>query len=125
MSNKSIIEAINVEWNKALNSGNVKGLVALYAEKAILSPGNGKALVGHVEIADLFNGFVLGGVHNHTLDIVEVGGTGSTIYQVAKWSAQGAEVDGAAPTFGGITTSVYEQSNDGNWLALTHVWNSN
>jgi uncharacterized protein (TIGR02246 family) len=125
MNNRSIIEAANAEWNKALNSGNVKGLAALYTENATLSPGNGKTLVGRAEIENLFKGFVDGGVHNHTLEIIEVGGSDKMIYQVARWSAQGAETNGETPSFGGITTSIFEQSSDGNWLARTHIWNVN
>jgi len=125
MNNRSIIEAANTEWNKALNSGNVKGLAALYTENAILSPGNGKTLVGRAEIENLFKGFVDGGVHNHTLEIIEVGGSDKMIYQVARWSAQGAETNGETPSFGGITTSILEQSSDGNWLARAHIWNVN
>lgn len=117
------IEAANAEWNKALNSGDVKGLAALYTENATLSPGNGKVLVGRAEIESLFKSFVDGGVHNHTLEIIEVGGSGKMIYQVARWSAQGAEANGETPSFGGITTSVLEQGSDGTWSTRTHVWN--
>ena len=124
MNKRSIIEAANIEWNKALNSGNVKGLAALYTENAILSPGNGVTLVGPAKIEGLFKSFVDAGVHNHTLEIVEVGGSDKMIYQVASWNAQGAEANGETPSFGGITTSVFEQSTDGNWLACTHVWNA-
>ena len=125
MNNRLIIEAANAEWNKALNTGNIGQLAALYAENAMLSPGNGKTLVGRSEIENLFKGFVDGGVHNHTLEIIEVGGTDKMIYQVARWNAQGAEANGETPSFGGITTSVLEQSSDGNWLARTHIWNVN
>ncbi|MEI2614202.1 MAG: SgcJ/EcaC family oxidoreductase [Methylotenera sp.] len=119
------IEAANAKWNKALNSGNVKELAALYTENAILSPGNGKTIVGRAEIKNLFKGFVDGGVHNHTLEIIEVGGTGKMIYQVAKWKAQGAEANGKTPSFGGIATSVLQQGSDGNWHTRTHIWNVN
>ena len=125
MNNRSIIEAANAEWNKALNSGNVKELAALYTENATLSPGNGVTLVGRAEIEGLFKSFVDAGVHNHTLEIVEVGGSDKMIYQVARWNAQGAETNGETPSFGGITTSVLEQSSDGNWLTRTHIWNVN
>jgi ketosteroid isomerase-like protein len=125
MNYKSIVEAANTEWNKALNSGNVSGLAALYSENAILSPGNGKTLVGRAEIETLFKGFVDVGVHNHTLEIVEVGGSDKMIFQVAKWNAQGAEVNSEKPSFGGITTSVFELAAEGNWLARTHIWNAN
>ncbi|MCF8186545.1 MAG: DUF4440 domain-containing protein [Sulfuritalea sp.] len=125
MNNRLIIEAANAEWNKALNTGNIGQLAALYAENAMLSPGNGKTLVGREEIENLFKSFVDGGVHNHMLEIVELGGSEKTIYQVARWSAQGAEINGENPTFGGITTSVFEQAADGNWLTRTHIWNVN
>ena len=120
---EKIIQAANAKWNQALNSGNVKDLAALYTENATLSPGNGKTLVGRTEIENLFKGFVEGGVHNHSLEIIEVGNSGKLIYQVAKWSAQGAETNGETPTFGGITTSIMEQTSEGQWLARAHVWN--
>jgi len=125
MNYTSIVEAANTEWNKAFNSGNLNSLTALYAENATLSPGDGKALVGRAEIGNLFKSFIDGGVHNHTLEIVEVGGSDKMIYQVARWSAQGAEANGEKPTFGGITTSVLELGADGHWLARTHIWNAN
>jgi len=125
MNMMSIIEAANAEWNKSLNSGNAKALAMLYAENATLSPGNGKTLEGRAEIENLFKGFVDGGVHNHTLEIIKVGGTDKIIYQVARWNAQGAEANGETPSFGGITTSVLEQGSDGNWLMRTHIWNVN
>lgn len=125
MSNKSILEAINVAWNKAFNSGDIKALVSLYAEDAILSPGDGKVLVGREEIETLFKSFIDGGVHDHTLEIVEFGATDSMMYQVARWGAKGAETNGEAPAFGGVTTNVLQKNADGQWLSHTHVWNAN
>lgn len=121
---RAIAEAANAAWNQALNSGNSQELAALYAEDAIVSPGNGKTLVGRVEIEALFRGFVEAGVHNHTLEIIEVGRTDTLIFQVARWSAEGLAADGKTPGFGGITTSVLEQGKDGTWLARSHVWNA-
>jgi ketosteroid isomerase-like protein len=125
MNKRSIIEAANASWNKALNNGNIKGLAALYTENAILSPGNGLTLVGRVEIENLFKGFVDAGVHNHSLEIIELGGSDKLIYQVSRWNAQGSEASGKILSFGGITTSVLEQNADHNWLACSHVWNAN
>lgn len=120
---RAIAEAANAAWNNALNTGDTQALAALYAENAILSPGNGKTLAGRGEIEGLFKGFVEGGVHNHTLEIIEVGGADGMIYQVSRWSAQGAAVDGKTPIFGGITTSVLERGGDGKWRTRSHVWN--
>lgn len=119
MNLKSIVESANAEWNKALNSGNVKMLADLYTENATVSAGNGETLAGRSEIEALFNSFVANGVHNHTLEIVEVGGSDKIIYQVSKWNANGAE----SSSFGGITMSVLEQGSDGQWHTNSHVWN--
>ena len=121
---KSIIEAANLAWNQALNTGNINALAALYAENAMVSPGNGLALVGRVEIENLFKSFVENGVHNHTLEVIKVGGNEKVIYQISKWNANGAESNGETPSFGGVTMSVLEKDNDGKWLAQSHVWNA-
>ena len=116
---KLIVESANALWNKALNNKNIKVLVKLYAENATLSPGNGVMLSGHDEIENLFMEFIKNGVHNHHLEIIEVGGSDKIIYQVSKWSANGND----SSTFGGITMSVLEQHSDGKWLTNSHVWN--
>ncbi len=117
------LEFLNATWNQALNSGNTQGLANLYAENATVSPGNGQTLVGRVEIEKLFKSFVDNGVHNHTIEIIDAGGDDRILYQVARWSANGAEQDGKKPSFGGILTSVAEKGADGKWLTRSHVWN--
>lgn len=120
---KSIVESANTAWNQALNTGNAKALSNQYVENATLSPGDGKVLVGRTEIENLFKSFVANGVHNHTLEVVNVGGSGNMIYQISKWSANGAEANGKVPAFGGITTSVLIKGADGKWLTQSQVWN--
>lgn len=120
---KSTVESANLAWNQALNTGNAKALSNQYAENATLSPGDGKVLVGRTEIENLFKSFIANGVHNHTLEVVNVGGSGNIIYQISKWSANGAEANGKVPAFGGITTSVLIKGADGKWLTQSQVWN--
>jgi ketosteroid isomerase-like protein len=110
-------------WNKAFNNKDIEALVGLYSSDALMSPGNGAVLVGHEEIAGLFKSFIDGGVNSHSLEIVKVGGDDNVIYQVAKWNAKGAEVDGIKPTFGGITTSVFKKNPEGKWVIKSHIWN--
>ncbi|HEY3326905.1 MAG TPA: SgcJ/EcaC family oxidoreductase [Novimethylophilus sp.] len=121
---RSTIESINSTWNQALNSGNAAALAALYTEDAKLSPGNGNTLVGRAEIEKLFQSFIDNGVHNHAIEIIEVGGNDRLAYQVARWSANGAEKDGRTPSFGGILMSVLEKQANGTWLSRSHVWNA-
>ncbi|MDP3610177.1 MAG: DUF4440 domain-containing protein [Methylophilus sp.] len=119
----STVESANSAWNQALNTGNAKALSNQYAENATLSPGDGKILVGRAEIEKLFKSFVENGVHNHAIEVVNVGGTGNVIYQISKWSANGAKVNDKVPAFGGVTTSVLIKGSDGKWLTQSQVWN--
>jgi uncharacterized protein (TIGR02246 family) len=121
---KATVEALNKSWNQAFNKADAAALAGLYAEDAVLSPGNGEVLNGRAEIENLFKGFFDAGLHNHTLEIVKVGGDDKTLYQVAKWGASAPEKDGVKPTYGGITTSVYEKDASGKWVARSHVWNA-
>lgn len=121
---KTIVEEGNFAWNAALNSGNVHSLVALYAEDATVSAGDGKTIVGRAAIEELFKGFIDNGVHNHSLEIIQVKGSDNMIYQVTKWSANGAETKGIKPSFGGITMSTLLHSDDDEWLIGAHVWNA-
>lgn len=123
MNEMKIVENANVAWNAAFNSKDINALVEQYSSSAVLSPGNGEVLAGHEEIEKLFKSFIDGGVNSHTLEIVKVEGADDVIYQVAKWSAMGPEVDGVKPTFGGITTSVLNKTGDGKWVVKSHVWN--
>lgn len=120
---KTTVESANTAFNQSLNTGNAKALANQYAENATLSAGDGKVLVGRAEIEKLFKSFVENGVHNHAIEIVNVGGTGNIIYQTSKWSANGAEANGKVPAFGGVTTSVLVKGADGKWLTQSHVWN--
>lgn len=121
---KASVVAANKTWNEAMNSGNAKALSELYAEDATLSAGDGNTIIGRAAIEKLFQGFISSGFHNHSLEIINVGGSGKTIYQVAKWHGEGAEADGKVPSFGGITMSVMQKNAAGQWLIRSHVWNA-
>lgn len=121
---KATLETLNQHWNQAFNSADAGALASLYAENALLSPGNGKVLNGRGEIENLFKSFFQAGLNNHKLEIVTTGGDDKTLYQVAKWGADGADKDGAKVTYGGITTSVYEKDANGKWVVRSHVWNA-
>lgn len=121
---RSEIQSVNDKWNSAFNSGDANAVAALYAEDARLSPGDGRVLTGRAAIENLFQSFIDNGVHNHTIEIIETHGDGNVAYEVAKWSANGAEKDGQKPTFGGILVHVFHRGDDGNWKSQTHIWNA-
>ena len=57
MTAQTTVEALNNTWNKAFNNSDASSLASLYAENAVLSPGNGKVLTGRAEIQNLFKSF--------------------------------------------------------------------
>jgi len=121
---RAVVTALNTKWNKAFNSGNPESVAALYDENAILSPGNGEVLVGRIAIEGLFRSFIENGVHNHTIEIIDVHIDGNTMYEVSKWSANGAEKDETKPVFGGIFVNVFQIDGNGEWKSRLHTWNT-
>jgi uncharacterized protein (TIGR02246 family) len=120
---KATMESLNATWNAAFNSGNAAAVAALYTEQATLSPGNGQTLIGRSAIEQLFKSFIDSGVHQHSIEVIDAYGNDVLVYQVAKWNAYGAEVDGSSPSFGGILMSVAEKDATGVWKTRSHVWN--
>lgn len=117
------IASVNESWNAAFNRGDARAVAALYADDAQLSPGDGRVLTGRAEIEKLFQSFIDNGVHHHFIDIASVHGEGDLAYEVGTWGAEGAEQDGAAPSFGGTVVHVFRRSEDGGWKSKLHIWN--
>lgn len=120
---RDAIDALNLQWNKAFNSGDPVSVAALYGKNAILSPGNGEVLVGQDAIEGLFRSFIENGVHDHTIEVIDTHHDGNTISEVAKWHAYGVEKDGIKPEFGGVLVNVFQRDDNGEWKSGYHVWN--
>ncbi len=117
------IEQINSKWNMHFNNANPVALSEMYAEDAIVSPGNGTTLHGRTAIHDLFAGFFENGLHEHSIDTISSFREGNVITQVARWQAYGPSSEGQKPVYGGILVSVLKQDNNGDWKTYLHLWN--
>ena len=121
---RTISKALNTQWNKAFNSGKPHLVAALYAENAKLSPGNGEVLVGRAAIESLFRGFIKNGVHEHKIEIIDVQRDGNMMYEIAKWTAFGADEAQTKTAFGGIFVNIFQKDAEGEWKSHLHLWNS-
>lgn len=118
-------QALNATWNAAFNSGDPAAVAALYADEAMLSPGNGEVLNGREQIEGLFRSFIDNGVHDHSIEVIDVYQDGDILYQVSTWQAYGAKQDdGARPVFGGILVNILHRDDGGEWKSRVHVWNT-
>ncbi len=119
----NIVETVNTIWNNTFNSGDSDALSQLYTENAILSPGNGKSLVGQEQIGHLFKTFIDNGVHNHSIKIIEAYRDHNQIVQLARWQAESVNDKQEPISFGGVLMTVIEKNSDGIWLTRSHIWN--
>ncbi len=117
---KDTVSSINEAWNDAFNRGDEAELAQLYAEDAILSPGNGAVITGRKEIEALFKSFIDNGMHDHRIKTISYHRNGNNLYQVAEWQVSSKDEQ---TQFRGILTSVYKIDQQGNWITHSHVWN--
>lgn len=120
----SKITQINAQFDQAFNTKNAAGIGALYADNAVVMPAPaGEPVVGAANVAAFFNGLIQAGVIEHKLTMDEAVEDGNLAYQRGKWAAAMLSENGEKQTFGGNVHLVYRKQADGNWKAVTHIWN--
>ena len=125
MSNiQSAISAINEKFDLAFNTKNAADIGQLYAENAVVLPAPAGATVnGRQAVVDFFTGLIEAGVIDHQLTLVDAVEDGNLAYQVGLWAGAMVDAQGGRQTFGGNVHLVYRKQADGQWLAVTHIWN--
>ena len=125
MSNiHSAISAINAKFDLAFNTKNAADIGNLYAENAVVLPAPaGAALKGRQAVVEFFTGLIAAGVIDHQLTLVDAVEDGNLAYQVGLWAGAMVDTQGVRQTFGGNVHLVYRKQVDGQWLAVTHIWN--
>ncbi|MFM2434820.1 MAG: hypothetical protein RL063_799 [Pseudomonadota bacterium] len=125
MSNiQSAISAINAKFDLAFNTKNAADIGNLYAENAVVLPAPaGAALKGRQAVVEFFTGLIAAGVIDHQLTLVDAVEDGNLAYQVGLWAGAMVDAQGVRQTFGGNVHLVYRKQVDGQWLAVTHIWN--
>ena len=125
MSNiHSAISAINAKFDLAFNTKNAADIGNLYAENAVVLPAPaGAALKGRQAVVEFFTGLIAAGVIDHQLPLVDAVEDGNLAYQVGLWAGAMVDAQGVRQTFGGNVHLVYRKQVDGQWLAVTHIWN--
>lgn len=125
MSNiQAQISAINAKFDQAFNTKNPADIAPLYADNAVVMPAPaGEPVNGAAAIQAFFAGLINAGVIEHQLTLVDAVEDGSLAYQRGKWAAAMINEQGEKQSFGGNVHLVYRKQADGNWKAVTHIWN--
>lgn len=118
------IAAINAKFDQAFNTKNAAAIAQLYADNAVVMPAPaGEPVLGSAAIQTFFAGLIAAGVIDHQLTLVEAVEEGNLAYQRGKWAGAMMNEKGERQTFGGNVHLVYRKQADGNWKAVTHIWN--
>lgn len=118
------ITAINQQFDNAFNSKNAAAVAALYDDNAVVMPAPaGAPLTGNDAIQTFFAGLITAGVIEHQLTLTEAVEDGNLAYQRGLWAGAMLNELGEKQTFGGNVHLVYRKQADGQWKAVTHIWN--
>lgn len=125
MSNiQTEISAINAKFDQAFNTKNAAEIGKLYDANATVMPAPaGAPVVGTEAIQAFFSGLIEAGVIDHKLTLTEAVADGNLAYQRGNWAGAMIDAEGTRQTFGGNVHLVYRKQADGNWKAVTHIWN--
>lgn len=116
--------SLNQQFDAAFNSKNAQAIAALYAADAIVMPAPaGQVVKGRQGVADFFGGLIEAGVIEHALTMTEAVVTDTLATQTGNWAAAMIGEDGVKQQFGGNVQVVFQKQADGQWLAVTHIWN--
>ena len=109
-------EAVHAEWMKALNAGDLAGMVALYeSDASVVSEPGGKVVSGLAALEENLQGFLsLGGQIDLRLQRCVQSSDLAILY--SGWTMTGHAPDGSEVSLKHQTTDVVRRQEDGTWL---------
>ncbi len=117
------IQANNLSWSYALNSGNVAALSQLYSDGAIVLPPTDETLNTREQIRAFWDQVLSQGFSDFSIDNIDTRVAGDTAYQAGVWSASRTDANGRLERIGGNILNVLERQEDGSWRARMQSWN--
>ena len=123
-ADEQAIRAINPAWFKAYNAGDVDGVVALYADDAVLNIPGAPAARGRAAIRDAYvtdiAASAAAGVSNSQGANGEFGVSGDLGWE---WNTFTVRDKSGTTVDAGKYVTVYGRKN-GKWLIIRDIWNS-
>lgn len=123
-ADEATIRTINPAWFKAYNAGDVSGIVALYAEDAVLNPPGAPAARGHAAMREYLTKDIAAsaaaGMTFNGSTTTDAGVSGDLGWEWGTFTV--TDKSGATVDTGKYVT-VYGRK-DGKWLIIRDIWNS-
>ena len=119
------MEAANASFLNAYNSQSRTAFKGIYTPDAMLLPPSSQPLVGADAIGAFWADSIKDGKRtNPTIQIVSVWAEGRYAYQVARYTVDTVDGQGATSKMAGNAVRIFEKQPDGKWLTKVHIFNS-
>jgi ketosteroid isomerase-like protein len=119
------MEAANATFLAAYHSQSRTAFKGIYTPDAMLLPPSSQPLVGADAIETFWADSIKDGKRtNPTFQIVSVWAEGRYAYQVARYTVDMVDGQGATSKVAGNAVRIFEKQPDGKWLTKVHIFNS-
>ena len=108
-------EELDALFTRAMNAGDIDGVMSLYEPQAALRPGPGQVVQGTTAIRQALLGFI-GMKPTMKLTVKTLGQCGDIALTTAKWELEGTGGDGKSVQMTGESVEVSRRQADGSWL---------
>ncbi|MBI4512559.1 MAG: SgcJ/EcaC family oxidoreductase [Gemmatimonadetes bacterium] len=117
------VKGLTQAFVQAFNAGDVNGLVATYADNAVVLPPGAELMRGADGIRQFFETGMAGPRGTLTVNTVETYGEGGLAYEVGTYSYSVTDAAGMTQTENGKYMVVLRKQADGSWKAVADTWN--
>ena len=119
---KSIEEAC-AKYSKAIQEGNLAGVLAEYTDDATAIPPDGEIIKGKQAIEELYKKFFQIGMKEIVFTTIEVGGSGDTAYEIGKTKVRIQPEGQAAIQDSTKYLVIWKRQPDDTWKVHVDIWN--
>ena len=108
---------IHAAFEKAFNSGDLDGLVALYEKNAVFVAEASRTVTGHGAIREAYEGYLAMGPKMALQTVAAFESDGLALLH-GRWSLKGTGPDGSEIRMTGRNSEVVRRQPDGTWLFI-------
>jgi ketosteroid isomerase-like protein len=119
------VRAADAAQLKSAQALDAAGVIAEYADDAVVLPPNEPAATDKASILKLWTGMMVPGTAvTWTATRIEVAASGDLAYEQGAYSVTGPGPDGKPMSETGKILSVWKKQTDGSWKSVEDMWNS-
>jgi len=117
------IEEACAKYSKAIQEGNIDGVLAVYTDDATAIPPDGEIIKGKQAIEELYKRFFQIGMNEIVFKTIEVGGNGDTAYEIGKTKVRIQPEGQTAITDSTKYLVIWKRQADDTWKVHVDIWN--